>query len=79
MGISTYIIELRVEFADESKQNIVLDLVRQSARDLYAASQMLKDKREPQISLMTGDMFEKNEDLSILTPEGEEGDTPRGE
>lgn len=77
MGINTYIIELRVEFADEEKYDHILELTRVAARDLYAAATLLKDKREPQISLETGDMFETNKDLTILSEE--EGDTPRGE
>ena len=59
MAISTYIIELRVEFADEEKYDHILEMTRQAARDLYTAATLLRDKREPEISLETGDMFER--------------------
>ncbi len=73
MAISTYTIEVRVEFAEEDKYNHMLELARQSARDLYAAATMLKDKRQPEVSLMTGDMFQKDEDLTILSDEENAG------
>lgn len=78
MAISTYIIELRVEFADEEKYDHILEMTRQAARDLYTAATLLKDKREPQISLETGDMFQTNKDLTILSEEDAGGNEQGG-
>jgi len=68
----TYQIELRASFEDEEKYETLLEIVRQAAREMLATAMILKDKRDPQIALNTGDMFETNKDLSIVSP-GEEG------
>lgn len=63
----TYTIELRADFQDDEKHDILLQAAREMARQLLATALMLKDKREPQISFSSGDMFERNKDLEILT------------
>ncbi len=65
----TYTIELRADFQDEEKYDILMAAAREMARGMLATAMMLKDKREPQISLQSGDMFERNKDLEIITPE----------
>lgn len=73
--MKTYTIELRADFQDEEKHTVLLQAVRATARQMLSTAMLLKDKREPQISLQAGDMFEKNSDLEIITPE----DLERGE
>lgn len=73
----TYTIELRADFVDEDKHEILLGMAREKARELLSYAILLKDKREPQISLQSGDMFEANKELVILSDE-EKGET-RGE
>ena len=70
----TYTIELRADFQEEEKYDILLEAARQMARELLGTALMLKDKREPQISLQTGDMFQRNDDLQILSPEETRGE-----
>jgi hypothetical protein len=65
----TYTIELRCDFQDEEKYELVLEIVREKAREMLTTAIMLKDKRDPQISFSSGDMFETDKDLTILTPE----------
>lgn len=65
----TYTIELRADFQDESKYDIMMEAMREMARQALTTAIMLKDKRDPQISLQSGDMFERNKDLEIITPE----------
>lgn len=65
----TITIELRVDFQEDAKYDIVLEAARAAARELLTVSLMLKDKREPQISMQTGDMFIRNKDLEIITPD----------
>lgn len=69
----TYTIELRADFVEESKHDILLEAAREKARELLSTALLLKDKREPQISLECGDMFERNKDLEIM------GENERGE
>ena len=71
----TYTIELRADFVDEDKHDILLEAVREAARTILTTAMMLKDKREPQIMLQTGDMFEKNGDIMIF----EESEATAGE
>lgn len=73
----TYTIELRADFQSEEKYDILTEAAREKARELLAIALMIKDKRDPQISFSTGDMFERNNDLTIMSAEGEE--TVRGE
>ncbi|QIG66884.1 hypothetical protein EVB41_054 [Rhizobium phage RHph_TM3_14A] len=65
----TYTLELRADFDNDEKYELVLEMVREKARELLAAALMLKDRREPEIALSHGDMFERNKDLQIFKPE----------
>jgi hypothetical protein len=65
----TYTIELRADFQEDEKHDILLAAVREKAREILTVALMLKDKREPQISLEAGDMFERNKDLNITEEE----------
>lgn len=67
--MKTYTIELRADFVDEDKHDILLEAVREAARVMLTTAMMLKDKREPQIMLQAGDMFAKNEDIKIFEEE----------
>ena len=63
----TYTIELKADFQDEDKHDVLLQVAREKARELLSMALLLKDKREPQIAFQTGDMFERNKDLEIIT------------
>lgn len=62
----TYTVELRADFVDEEKHDILLSAVREAARTMLATAMLLKDKRDPQIALQTGDMFQKNDDIMVF-------------
>lgn len=65
----TFEIQLRTEDIDEEKKAIIVEACREKARELYAMAFLLKEKRDPQIMFQTGDMFETNKDLEILSAE----------
>lgn len=65
----TFEIQLRTEDIDEEKKAIIVEACREKARELYAIAHLLKEKRDPQIMFQTGDMFETNKDLEILSAE----------
>lgn len=67
----TYTVELRADFQDDEKHDILLSAVRDAARTMLTTALMLKDKREPQIMLQTGDMFERNNDVMLFEGETE--------
>lgn len=72
--MQTYKIEIRAHFEDGEKYDVLLEQVREAARMIYATAMLLKDKREPQISLETGDMFARNADIALFA----ENDTTEG-
>lgn len=63
----TYTIELRCSFESDDKYEAMLDLSRQTARDLLATAILLKDKRDPQIKFQSGDMMMKDDVLEVIT------------
>jgi len=65
----TFEIQLRTEDYDDEKREIITSLFREKAREIYAMALMLKEKRDPQIMFQTGDMFETNKDLELVTAE----------
>jgi hypothetical protein len=65
----TYTIELRVDYQDNEKYDIMLEAMRTMARDTMATALMLKDKRDPQVAFSSSDMFSKDESLELITPE----------
>ena len=68
----TFTIELRADFQENDKYDLMLEAARATARELLATAMLLKDKRDPHISLQCGDMFEQDRDLEIFSPEGGE-------
>lgn len=71
----TYTIELRADFVDPEKYDLLMQMMREKAREIMAVAILMQDKRKPQISLQSGDMFERERDLEIITPD----DLERGE
>lgn len=62
----TFKIELRVDFEDDSRYEIMLASVRDAARQLVTTAEMLRDRREPKITVDEGDVFRRDKDISIL-------------
>lgn len=70
----TYKIELRADFQDDEKYNLLLDLCRAAARELLGSALLLKDKRDPLMRLEMGDMFSRDENVELITPEDLRGE-----
>lgn len=66
----TITIELRVDF-DEStpegklKLEIIMKAAKQGAKHLWTKALLIKDKRNPQIALLSGDMFTATEEINM--------------
>jgi len=73
----TYTIELRADYQTDDKYEILLEAVREAARTALATAMMLKDKRDPQISMQVGDMFNKDAEIQLFNDDL--GETPSGE
>ena len=70
----TYSIALRADFVDPEKYELMMEAVRRAAREILATAVMLQDKRPPQVALQSGDMFEREKDLQLITPADLEGE-----
>lgn len=83
MTLKTFTIELRVDFDDKEKEQLILQSARMAAKHLFTTASLVADKRKPQIALSTSDMFEGAEQISLaedipmepLQPVGEPTDT----
>lgn len=65
MGQKTYTIELKVNFTEEGKHDVMKDAARDAARTLLTTAMMLADKGKPQVALHSSDFFYGNEALTL--------------
>lgn len=73
--MKTYKIELRVNFQDKTRYDAILEIVRESARELLTTAMLLKDKREPRIAVQAGDLFMQDKEVMLFAEsEGEKED-----
>jgi hypothetical protein len=65
----TIVIELRVDFDTTNKkvkEPIMLDIAKTLAAQLLTQAMMIKDTREPQITLQCGDLWSTTEDIKLV-------------
>lgn len=67
----TFLIEIRCDFQDDSKYDLMTTAAREAARGLLTHAILLKDKRDPNITLQSGDLFEGNKEIELITEGGE--------
>lgn len=61
----TITIELRVDYDTKEKEEIIMIAAKRAANHLWTQALMIKDKRQPQIALMSGDMFTATEEITM--------------
>ncbi len=61
-----FTLELRVDFKDKEKMDLVRTLMAQAAREVYAGSALLTDHIKPQVAIFSDDFFQTHEELSLL-------------
>lgn len=66
MTLRTWTIELRVDFDGKDKEAIMLSCARSAAKNLLTTARLIADKRQPDIALMTSDMIEGADQISIF-------------
>jgi len=78
MALETFTIELRVDFNDASKNELVVQAMRMAAKHVLTTAMLLQDKRPPQIALMTSNLFERDREISLADdiPADEPATTP---
>lgn len=65
MGQKTYTIELKVNFTEEGKHDVMREALRDAARTVLTTAMMLADKGKPQVALHSSDFFYGNEALTL--------------
>lgn len=70
MGSRTFKIELRVEFDDESKYDLLRGALRSTARKLLTQAVMLADVRRPQVYIESESFAEGTEKISLTEDDG---------
>lgn len=61
----TITIELRVDYDTKEKEDIIMIAAKRAANHLWTQALLIKDKRQPQIALMSGDMFTATEEIAM--------------
>lgn len=81
-----FTIELRVDFADESKKETMKKEMARCARMMLATAKMLSDGQDPEAGLFSDDFFMGHEELNLLdndmgealaAPEAQEAPVPQ--
>lgn len=61
-----FTIELRVDYADQEKNEAMRKALQQAARHVYATATLLADGVKPQIAIFSDDFFTGHETIALL-------------
>lgn len=61
-----FTIELRVDYEDKDKHEVMRKAVAAAARHVYATALLMNDQVKPQIAIFSDDFFQGHEDLKLL-------------
>ena len=61
----TITIELRVDYSDRSKDEVIIAAAKMAAKHIYTSALLISDKRKPTIALHSGDFFSGTEEISL--------------
>lgn len=82
MAMQKFIVELRVDHDDPSKDKIIEDSMRSLALTALTTAMLVADKRKPQIAFSSGNLFEGEKEISLAGEVSQdaiaEDDTPTG-
>jgi hypothetical protein len=65
MTLKTFTIEVRADFDDEGKHEILHQAAKEAARTLLTTAMMMQERRKPMVALQSSDFFYGSEELSI--------------
>lgn len=58
MSAKKYAIYLEVDHDDDSKDQMILEIIRNAAQGMLASAMLLQDKRPPKCAIESDDLFE---------------------
>jgi hypothetical protein len=70
MTLRTWTIEIRADFDTKDKEILLLNDIKQHVKEINGTALLLADKRQPQVSFSTSDMFAGSEQIALFV-EGE--------
>ena len=73
MGLKTFTVEIRCDFADEAKHEAIKQQVLDAGRTLLATAMLLAEKRKPQVAVFSSDFYAGSEELPLEAPAPAEG------
>jgi hypothetical protein len=68
-----FTIELRVDYADNGKNEAMRKALQAAARHVYATACLLKDGVMPQIAIFSDDFFQGHEEIKLLEDSIQQG------
>jgi len=66
-------IKIKVDFDDEEKHKIVERAIKQAAKTLLTTCMLLKDRRDPQVSIWTENHFISCWEIELFGEDDEDG------
>lgn len=72
--LRVFTLELRVDYRDKEKLELVRTIMAQAAREVYGSAALLNDHIKPQVAIFSDDFFQTHEELALM--HGAE-DTPK--
>lgn len=61
-----FTIELRVDYADADKNEVMRKALQVAARHMYATASLLSDGVKPQIAMFSEDFFDGHADIALV-------------
>ena len=69
MTLKIFTIEVRADFADPEKHEVMHQAAKEAARLLLTTALMMQEVRKPSVALQSSDFFYGSDDLSIFEDE----------
>ena len=61
-----FTIEIRVDYADNGKTDVMKKAMQQAARHVFATATLLADGVKPQVAVFSDDFFTGHEEIALL-------------
>lgn len=66
-------IELRVDYADNEKNEVMRQALQKAARHMFATAMLLRDTVKPQIAIYSDDFFDGHEAIALIEDDVQKG------
>ncbi len=63
--MKTFTIELRVDYSDEEKNDVIKEAIKVAAKHVYTTALLISEKRKPQVAVHSSDFFAGTEEIEL--------------